>query len=160
MKILLFFSVILSQYCFAQTPKPFKTCSKTVNYTVDDWELRKKAGMDLSIPVVNPSYVGGVDELKKIFAANSIDDSPYIYRTFISFVVNCKGQIGNFQFMNDAKADKQQQQALNQILEIVKKMPRKWKPAISKEGNPVDSYQIIKLTIRGSKIIDVVINKN
>ena len=111
--------------------------------------------MDLSIPVSNPNYVGGIEELKKFFKANSIDDSIYIFRTFISFVVNCKGQIGNFQIMSDDAGDAQRKKALNQILDIVKKMPRKWKPAISKEGKPIDSYQIIKLTIRGNKIIEV-----
>jgi hypothetical protein len=155
MKSLLCFFVILSQHCFAQNPKPFKTCNKTVDYTVDDWQLRKKVGMDLTIPVSNPSYIGGAEELKRFFKANSIDNSPYLFRTFIGFVVNCKGQLGNFQFIIDKKGDEQREQALEQVLDIAKKMPLKWKPAISKEGKPIDSYQIIALTIRGSDIIEV-----
>jgi len=151
MKTLLFFLVIFSNYCFAQDLKPFKTCTKTVNYTVDDWVLRKKVGMDLNIPDCNPSYNGGVDELKNFFRANAIEDSIYLFRTAISFVVNCKGQIGDFQFLHEGKVESRQEQ----VLAVVKKMPRKWKPAISKEGNPVDSYQIIIITTKSSKIIDV-----
>ena len=154
MKIHAFLLVILCQFCFAQSPKPFKTCGKTVTYTVDDWQLRKKVGMDLNIPVSNPIYVGGVKELMKYFKANSIDDSPYTFRTFIHFVVNCKGQIGDFQILLDGKGNIKQE-LLDQVLYRSKKMPRKWKPAISKEGKAVDSYQMITLTIKGSKIIDV-----
>ena len=150
MKII-FFLLIFSQCAFAQTPKPFKTCSKTVNYTVDDYVLRKKVGMDLHIPVSNPSYFGGVNALKKIFAANPIDNSIYMFRTSICFVVNCKGQIGDFQFLVDGKVEERQKQ----VLDKVKKMSGIWKPAISKDGKPVDSYQVITLTTKGSEIIDV-----
>lgn len=149
MKIHLCLFIMLAQYCFAQSPKPFKICGKTINYTVDDWVLRKKVGMDLNIPASNPSYDGGVKELEKFFKANSIDDSIYMFRTLISFVVNCKGQLGDFQLMNNEKDLLQEQ-----VLEIVKKMPRKWKPAISKEGKPVDSYQIITVTVRGSEFLN------
>jgi len=151
MKTLFFFLVIFSNYCLAQNQNPFKTCTNKVYYTVDDWVLRKKVGMDLNFPDCSPTYDGGVEELKKFFRANSIDDSIYLFRTAISFVVNCKGQVGNFQFLYEGKADSRQEQ----VLDLVKKMPRKWKPAISKEGKPVDSYQIIILTTKGSKIIDV-----
>lgn len=146
MKIFLFFFVIFSQYCFAQSQKTFKPCSKTINYTVDDWMLRKKVGMDLTIPLSNPRYVGGVEELTKYFAANPINDSDYGFRTFIGFVVNCKGEVGNFQIVSEGRGDLREQ-----VLEKVKKMPQKWKPAISKEGKPVDSYQIIILTLAKGK---------
>lgn len=150
MKIFVCFFVILSQCCFAQNPKPFKTCSKNIHYAVDDWVLRKKAGMDLSIPLSNARYAGGAEALLNDFNAHSIDESIYTFRTAIYFVVNCKGQIGNFQIVDDVHDD-----LVNQVFEVVKKMPQKWKPAISKEGKAVDSYQVITLTVKSSKIIDV-----
>ena len=151
MKTLLYFILILSQYCFSQKPKPFKTCSKTVNYSVDDWEFRKKVGMDLKIPDCNPSYAGGVEELHKYFKANSVSNS-YTYTSSISFVVNCKGKVGNYQIVN-GKED--MGIYAEQVLEKVKKMPQRWKPAISKEDKPVDSYQILQFTIVKGKFRDV-----
>jgi len=149
MKIFFYLFLITSQIGFAQQSKPFKTCSKTVNYAVDDLVLRKKVGMDLKVPVSNPTYFGGTQALKSFFAANPIDDSIYIFRTLIGFVVNCKGEIGNMEIISDAKDDKVQQ-----ALTVAKKMPR-WKPAISEKGKPIDSYQVITLTVKGSQIIDV-----
>ncbi|PWA05913.1 hypothetical protein [Flavobacterium psychrotolerans] len=152
MKTLLFFLVILSQYCIAQSPKPFETCRKTITYTVDDWVLRKKVGMDLTIPFSNPKFGGGVEELKKYFKANSLSNSN-TFRILIGFIVNCKGQIGDFQIVSDEIGDLVI--LSEQVLEIVKKMPRKWKPATSKEGKPVDSYQVIQFTIIKGKFRDV-----
>ena len=151
MKIHLYTFLAISQLCIAQKPKPFKTCAKSITYTVDDWELRKKVGMDLTLPMTNPSYIGGNKELLKFFKANPIQDSDYIFRTFIYFVVNCKGELGDFKFLNYENAD----ESRKQLFEIVKNMPWKWKPAMSKDGKPVDSYQIIKLTTKGGETIDV-----
>ena len=120
MKATLFFLVIFSQYCFAQSSKPFKTCSKTINYTVDDWVLRKKVGMNLNIPLSNPRYKGGVKELTKYFAANPLNNSETLFRTFIGFVVNCKGQVGDFQILSDGKGELLT--LSEQVLEIVKKI--------------------------------------
>ena len=122
-----------------------------MTYTVDDWELRRKVGMDLNLPLSNPTYIGGVEELTKFFKGNPIDDSNYTFRTFIYFVINCKGELSDFKLLNNENADKRREQ----LLEIAKQMPRKWKPAVSKDGKPVDSYQIIKLSTAGSKTTDV-----
>lgn len=142
--------VLFSQYCVAQSPKTFKTCSKTVSYTVDDWMLRKKVGMDLAIPLSNPKYEGGVEALTQYFSVRSIDDSDHAFRTFIGFVVNCKGETGDFQIVSEGKGDYR-----DQVMEVVKKMPARWKPATSKEGKPVDSYQIIILTVAKGKFTQV-----
>ena len=151
MKITLFIFLTISQLSIAQKQKTFKTCAKNVTYTVDDWELRKKVGMDLELPSSNPEYIGGTKELTKFFNGNQIEDSNYAFRTFIYFVINCKGELGEFKLLNGEDSDVSRKQ----LLEIAKKMPRKWKPAVSKEGKPVDSYQIIKLTNTGSKVTDV-----
>ncbi len=152
MKRSLYILLIISQLSIAQKQKTFKTCAKSVVYTVDDWELRKKVGMDLKLPLSNPEYIGGSEELMKFFKGNPIDDSNYTFRTFIYFVINCKGELGDVKLLNSENADTGRRQ---QLLEIAKHMPRKWKPAISKEGKPVDSYQIIKLSTAGSKTTDV-----
>ena len=151
MKITLFIFLIISQLGIAQKQKTFKTCANKITYTVDDWELRKKVGMDLNLPASNPEYIGGTKELTKFFNGNQIEDSNYVFRTFIYFVINCKGELGDFKLLKGEDLDVSRKQ----LLEIAKKMPRKWKPAVSKEGKPVDSYQIIKLTNAGSKITDV-----
>lgn len=151
MKITLFILLSIAQLSIAQKQKTFKTCANKITYTVDDWELRKKVGLDLNLPSSNPEYIGGTEELMKFFKGNPIDDSNYAFRTFIYFVINCKGELGDFKLLNDAHTDVSRKQ----LLEIAKKMPRKWKPAVSKEGKPVDSYQVIKLTNAGSNITDV-----
>ena len=121
--------------------------SKTVNYTVDDYVLRKKVGMHLNIPASNPSYFGGAEALKNYFAATSLTKRE-MFRIFIGFVVNCKGKVGNFQIVSEGRSDMH-----NEVFEIAKKMQR-WKPALSKQGKPVDSYQILTLTIYKENIID------
>lgn len=152
MKKILILLLLLSHYCFSQKAKPFKTCSKKIAYTVDDWKLRKKVEMDIAIPFSNPKFSGGAEELIKYFKANSLPNSN-IFRTLISFVVNCEGEVGSFQVLSDSKADKIVLD--EQVLAIVKKMPRKWKPATTKDGKPVDSYQVLQLTIQNGKFTDV-----
>ena len=141
--------LMISQLCFSQSPKPFKTCIKTVAYTVDDLVFRKKVGMDLTIPLSNSQFRGGVEQLKKYFLANSFPDYNE-FRTFISFVVNCKGEVGDFNIMSDGRGA-----AVEKVFEIVKKMPKRWKPAISKDGKPVDSYQIIYCTLSQGKFTSI-----
>ena len=152
MKKLLFIFVLLSQYGFAQNPKPFETCSKKISYTVDDLNLRKKVGMDLVFPLSNPTYLGGEEALKKYFLTNPLNTSK-TFRTLIGFAVNCKGKLGNFLIASNGEGELLT--LSEQVLEIVKKMPRKWKPATSINGKSVDSYQVIQFTIVNGKFRDV-----
>lgn len=152
MKKHLFFILIFSQVSLAQEPKPFKTCNKIVNYTVDDLDLRKNVGLNLAFPHTNSYYTGGTEMLKKYF----LSKTPKLtgtFRTLISFVVNCKGQVGNFEVV--LKNEGVSPTFTNEILEIAKKMPPKWKAATSKEGNPVDSYQVLQFTIVGGRVRDI-----
>ena len=157
MKKLLFLFVLLSQYAIAQNPKPFVTCSKKISYTVDDLDLRKKVGMDLAFPLSNPTYFGGEEALKKYFLTNPLNHSK-TFITIIGFAVNCKGQIGNFLIASNGQGE--MLTLSEQVLEIVKKMPQKWKPATSADGKPVDSYQVIQFTIVKGKFRDVYYKKN
>ena len=157
MKKLLFLFVLLSQYAIAQNPKPFVTCSKKISYTVDDLDLRKKVGMDLAFPLSNPTYFGGDEALKKYFLTNPLNHSK-TFITIIGFAVNCKGQTGNFLIASNGQGE--MLTLSEQVLEIVKKMPQKWKPATSADGKPVDSYQVIQFTIVKGKFRDVYYKKN
>jgi hypothetical protein len=152
MKKILFLFVLLSQYAIAQNPKPFVTCSKKISYTVDDLDLRKKVGMDLTFPLSNPTYFGGEEALKKYFLTNPLNHSK-TFRTLIGFAVNCKGQLGNFLIASHGEGEIDLYS--KQVLEIVKKMPRKWKAATSEDGKPIDSYQVIQFTIVNGKFRDV-----
>lgn len=124
-----------------------KICDKDNLYSVDDFLLKEAIGSNYSKPDKNPTFNGGIEILKQYFAQNPLSDKRAqnnIFRVSIGFIVNCNGQIGDFQIVTKGKGDLKE--LANQVLEIVNKMPNYWKPA-EKKGQKVDCYQILNFSV-------------
>lgn len=125
-------------------------CSQTI-YSVDDFLLKEKFG-DLTKPTTNPTFTGGLDELKKYFITNPLTDekaTQMIFRVSIAFVVTCDGKAGNFVIVTKGKGDLATY--ANQVLAIVNKMPQNWQPA-TVDGKPVDCYQVLSFTAASGQL--------
>lgn len=120
-------------------------CSQTI-YSVDDFLIKEKIG-EKPKPTTNPTFTGGIDELKKYFIANPLTDekaTQMIFRVKIAFLVTCDGKAGNFIIVTKGKGDLATY--ANQVLDIVNNVPQNWQPA-TVDGKPVDSYQALSFTV-------------
>ncbi len=125
-------------------------CSQTM-YSVDDFLVKEKFG-ELAKPTANPTFTGGLDELKKYFIANPLTDekaTQMVFRVSIAFVVTCDGKAGNFVIVTKGKGDLATY--ANQVLAIVNKMPQNWQPATI-DGKPVDCYQVLSFTAASGQL--------
>lgn len=121
-----------------------KACSQTI-YSVDDFLLKEKFG-ELAKPTTNPTFEGGLAELKKYFSANPLTDEKakqMIFRVSIAFMVTCDGKAGNFVIITKGKGDLATY--ANQVLAIVNSVPQKWQPA-TVNGQTVDCYQVLSFS--------------
>jgi len=125
-------------------------CSQTM-YSVDDFLVKEKFG-ELAKPTANPTFTGGLDELKKYFIANPLTDekaTQMVFRVSIAFVVTCDGKAGNFVIVTKGKGDLATY--ANQVLAIVNKMPQNWQPATI-DRKPVDCYQVLSFTAASGQL--------
>jgi len=125
-------------------------CSQTM-YSVDDFLVKEKFG-ELAKPTANPTFTGGLDELKKYFIANPLTDekaTQMVFRVSIAFVATCDGKAGNFVIVTKGKGDLSTY--ANQVLAIVNKMPQNWQPATI-DGKPVDCYQVLSFTAASGQL--------
>lgn len=125
-------------------------CSQTM-YSVDDFLVKEKFG-ELAKPTANPTFTGGLDELKKYFIANPLTDekaTQMVFRVSIAFVATCDGKAGNFVIVTKGKGDLATY--ANQVLAIVNKMPQNWQPATI-DGKPVDCYQVLSFTAASGQL--------
>ena len=122
-------------------------CNSQTQFAVaKEFLLKEKIG-EMPEPETNPSFDGGVDELKKHFADNPLTDvrvKEIVFRVSIAFIVNCNGNAGNFMIITKGKG--LAETFANQVLERVNKMPQTWKPAM-KNGEKVDCYQVLSFTV-------------
>jgi len=127
-------------------------CDSKNVYSVDkEFLLREKVG-ELPIADNNPEFEGGIEALKSYFAENPLTDTKVkdlVFRVSIGFVVNCKGETGNFQILTKGKGELET--FANQVLERVNNMPQNWKPA-KKNGEVVDCYQVLSFTVIGGQL--------
>ena len=125
-------------------------CSESI-YSVDDFLLKEKIGKKKK-PSKNPIFKGGINELKKYFAANPLKDegaAQSLFKVRIAFVVNCEGKAGNFEIISKGRGELATY--ANQVLEIANGMPKDWEPAIAK-GKEVDCYQVLSFTVLGGSL--------
>ena len=125
-------------------------CSQTM-YSVDDFLIKEKFG-EIAKPTTNPTFNGGLNELKKYFVANPLTDEKakqMIFRVSIAFVVTCDGKAGNFVIVTKGKGDLATY--ANQVLAIVNKMPQNWQSA-TVDGKPVDCYQVLSFTAASGQL--------
>ncbi|GEM_PF-2011236 len=129
------------------------TCSQII-YSVDDFLVKEKYGENPN-PKTNPTFKGGLEELKKFFIENPLTDekaTQMIFRVSIAFVVTCDGKAGNFEIVTKGTGDLAT--FANQVLAIVNKMPKDWQPATVK-GKPVDCYQVLSFTVSSGQLDNV-----
>ncbi len=122
-----------------------KACTENI-YSVNDFLLKDKIG-EKPTPKINPTFAGGLDELKKYFIANPLTDERVkesIFRVSIAFVVNCEGKAGNFEIVTKGRGDLAT--FANQVLAVVNSMPQNWQPATVDEKS-VDCYQVLSFTV-------------
>ena len=127
-----------------------KPCKEKI-YSVENTLLEEKFG-DLSEPKTGPTFTGGIEELKKYFAANPLTDEKaknMFFMVHIGFLVNCEGKAGNFVVISHGKGELEKY--ANQVLEIVSKMPQQWQPAIVKR-KPVDCYQVLSFSVKNGQL--------
>jgi hypothetical protein len=121
-------------------------CNKANTYSVDDFLIKSKLG-EFPKPATAPKYPGGIAKLREFFADKKLTDSRAansVFRVVICFVVNCKGDAGNFQIITEGKGDLSE--LAQQVLEKAVTIPGKWNPAIV-NSQSVDAYQILSFTI-------------
>ena len=127
--------------------KKTEICNRDNLFSVDDFLLKDVIGSNYGKPDKNPTFNGGIENLKQYFAQNPLTDKRAqnnIFRVSIGFVVNCNGQIGGFRIVTKGKGDLKE--LANQVLEIVNIMPNDWIPA-EKNGRNVDCYQILNFSV-------------
>jgi hypothetical protein len=120
-------------------------------YSVDDFLVKEKFGENAK-PTTNPTFTGGLDELKKYFIAHPLTDekaTQMVFRVSIAFLVNCDGKAGNFVIVTKGKGDLATY--ANQVLAIVNKMPQNWQPA-TVDGKLVDCYQVLSFTAASGQL--------
>ena len=125
-------------------------CLQTI-YSVYDFLLKEKIG-EKSQPTTNPTFTNGIDELKNYFTDNPLTDEKVqqsIFRVAISFIVDCKGEAGNFEIITKGKGD--MATYANQVLAVVNSMPQKWQAA-TVEGKPVDCYQVLSFMVMNGRL--------
>lgn len=125
-------------------------CSEKM-YSVDDFLVNEKYG-GLTNPTTNPTFTGGIEELKKYFAANPLTDekvTKMMFRVSIAFVVTCDGKAGNFEIVTKGRGDLETY--ANQVLAIVNNMPQNWQAA-TVNGKPVDCYQILMFSVTSGQL--------
>jgi hypothetical protein len=124
----------------------FEPCENQNLYAVNN-VLTNQQLANLPQPDNSPEFGGGLEELKKFFADKKITDKKAKKTTFkvsIAFLVNCKGQAGNFLVVSEGQGNLNEY--ANQVLEITKKMPQNWLAA-KKADNKIDCYQVLDFTI-------------
>lgn len=129
-------------------------CSDTSHYSIDYYLLNDKVGKQ-SEPDQFPTFDGGIDVLKKYFAANPLTDElakNMIFKVEIGFKVDCNGNAGDFIIIT--KGTGTLELLANQVLEIVNAMPQKWKPA-QMNAQAVDCYQYLSFSIKNGDLSTV-----
>lgn len=131
-----------------------KHCNSQNIYSVDD-TLKGRLGV-FPIPDKSPAFVGGIEELKKYFTANSFKPKHYDFleqTVSIGFIVTCEGKAGDF-IIIDSRGGVFEIVAY-QILDIVRKMPQSWQAATIGDTK-IDCYQVLTLKILKGKFKQVV----
>jgi hypothetical protein len=130
----------------AESIKRVAFCDDKKIFSVNEILLKEKVG-EFPVPELSAAYEGGPEQLIKYFADKPLTDirtKDVVFVVTIGFAVNCSGKAGNFGIITRGKG--LAETFANQVLERVNNMPQNWKPA-KKDGNAVDSYQVLSFTV-------------
>ena len=136
-------------------PDSIPLCNPDTIYSVDYFLLVEKGGIRRNKSYKPPYFEGGIEALAPYFSDKELKDRRAEHLSFpvsIGFIVNCKGEAGNFQLLT--KGQDAILELSEQVLDIVKRMPQQWKPATIND-QPVDSYQAISFTMLRRKFTRV-----
>lgn len=125
----------------------FSPCNQSLIYSVDDKQLAEAVG-DFKHPKKNPAYQGDKSAFRNWFLNNPLTDERAknrLFRVRLAFLVNCKGEVGQWQVISKGKGELHE--FANIVLQLVKTMPHNWNPATDRKGNPVDCWQIMEFTV-------------
>lgn len=127
-------------------------CNTQIQFAVGKESLLKDNIGEKPEPDTNPTFNGGLEELKKYFSDKPLTDErvkDVVFRVAIAFVVDCNGKAGNFIIITKGKG--LAETFANQVLERVNKMPQNW-GAATKNGEKVDCYQVLSFTVAGGQL--------
>lgn len=127
-------------------------CNEEIQYAVEKEGLLTDRIGEKPEPDENPGFLAGSLALEHYFSQHPLTDKRAknaTFRVVIAFVVDCKGNAGNFMIISKGKGVAET--LANQVLERVNEMPQKWTPAL-KHGRPVDCYQVLSFTVSDGKL--------
>lgn len=127
-------------------------CNSEQVYSVADDQLAEAVGK-FKTPKQMPAYVGGAREMRIYLARQKLTDERMrdrIFRVKIGFMVNCNGEVGNWQVISKGRGELKEFGLI--VLDTVKMLPGKWVPAKDKKGEPVDCWQYIVFTVNNGEL--------
>lgn len=141
---------------FSQENNTFTICNNNSIFAVDNYLLETIISEKSKEPKKSPEFSeNGVTDIKNIFEKKSLatdDADNTVFRSHIAFIVNCKGEVGNFQILS--KNENNIHLLEEKLLLIVKANLTTWIPAVYK-GENVDCYQVLVFTVLNGNITNV-----
>jgi hypothetical protein len=154
--ILIISIVTLSLSVYPQSDTvTIQPCNSKQLYCVDNFLLIEKLGEKVKVIKNTPQYEGESAEIVKYFTPIEINKDKakdLVFRMYVSILINCKGEVGEYKIISESEENSKYVE--DTILEFLKKMPNKWKPAKYK-GEDVDCYQVIVFTILNGMITNI-----
>lgn len=108
------------------------------------------------------AYLGEKDAMLQFLQQHPLGDTTINGRFFIGFGLNCNGVADHF-WMTDLR-DSEVIDWGESILQVVRQLPQQWQPAKyaeneGVEAQPVDSYQVLDVTISNGQFIKAYLHK-
>lgn len=149
MKILIFAFILSVVSIFSSSfhTRSFELCSPEKIYATNDYLYGESFFKEYEKVKKFPEYPGGLDGIQKFFDENvklSGEATSIVARYHVTFIVNCKGETGNFELKSKPFPGHEE------ILNACRKMPL-WKPTEVK-GEKVDCYVRLGFTNQAGKL--------
>jgi hypothetical protein len=142
-----FFGLIVLLFAGFKTDDDFKLCNPDKIYATKDYLYADTYFKDYEKVNHVPKYRGGIDSIQSFFDSTVVltgDEARIIAKYHITFIVNCKGELGKFEYKSKPLP------GYEKVLNACKKMPN-WIPAQSHKQN-VDCLMRLGFINRAGKI--------
>lgn len=150
MKQLIFlFALMLGVQFGVSAQDEYRLCDASKIYIFDHPQLKKKVDKPLFCKK-SAMWEGKADSLQQFYDKYlhfTVPKEQPIQRVILTFVVDCNGNPGEFNFEN-----KENWPIQAEILKVTKEHMDKWIPAEHKKGQKVDCRQVIIFTIANGKV--------